>query len=139
MIGSISGKFSPPPCPATVVEPIDSEPPKEPCPTCGSEDWWQAASDDRWRCRSCEKPPSVSLVARSCFTGRRVLSRSWATCCVPWCPRCRCWRAVESTWSDDTVETRCEHCDELLPDWPDPSLLADHDAGLRAKFKRKSK
>lgn len=48
-----------------------------------------------------------------------ILSEFVVTCCAPWCLRCGGWQGREITWSDDRIETICESCNAMMPDWPE--------------------
>lgn len=91
----------------------------EPCPKCHGSRWWLPRGQSIWRCERCDRPASDGLVADRRNNDPVILSEFVVTCCAPWCLRCGGWQGREITWSDDRIETICESCNAMMPDWPE--------------------
>jgi hypothetical protein len=40
----------------------------------------------------------------------RMIERAIVTHCKPWCDHCGGWQAIETVWSDGTVDVACRTC-----------------------------
>lgn len=105
-------------------DPPPDQRPDQPC-ECGSKKWWRPKQSNQWKCQNCTPCPAGGLLGESITLPGgddgdepTVIETFIATCCGPWCGRCRGWQAIETHWSDGRVESKCKTCGAVVDDWP---------------------